>query len=283
MSGGGTPRRRARAGDGTAPPPSRVHLVGAGPGAADLLTVRATRLLGEAELVVHDQLVTREVLALVPSGCEVVAAGRRQGRVVLDHERVVDLLAAAARRGLRVVRLKGGDPVVFGRGGEEAVDLAIRGVPTELVPGLTSAVAAPELAGIPLTHRGVAAGFLVLTGQRARGRGIGDEELELAARFSGTLVVLMATTRLGQLCRALREGGRAAQTPAALVAQAGRPEQQLVVGTLADLHRRVGDDPERLAPGVLVVGDVVRIPAELGRALDRAGHGTGRTSTAAYL
>jgi uroporphyrin-III C-methyltransferase / precorrin-2 dehydrogenase / sirohydrochlorin ferrochelatase len=252
--------------------PSRVHLVGAGPGPADLLTLRAARLLAAAEVVIHDQLVTDDVLALTGPNAEVIPAGRRQGRVVARHEEVVDLLVAAARAGRRAVRLKGGDPVVLGRGGEEALDLAARGVACELVPGVTSAVAAPELAGIPVTHRGVAPGFLVLTAKRApQGAGCGsaDADWELAGRFSGTVVVLMGATRLGELCARLQAHGRAGSTPAGVVSHAGLPTQRTVRSTLAGLPARAA--AERLeTPAVLVVGEVVDVPDEVGHRLAAA-------------
>jgi uroporphyrin-III C-methyltransferase len=258
--------------DAVPPLPRRVHLVGAGPGPADLLTLRAARLLGQAELVVHDQLVTEDVLALASPRAELVPAGRRQGRVVASHEEVVDLLVAAARAGRRTVRLKGGDPVVLGRGGEEALDLAARGVACELVPGITSAVAAPELAGIPVTHRGVAPGFLVLTAQRAPGSsasGPDGADWALAARFSGTVVVLMGATRLAELCGRLQALGRSGTTPAALVSQAGLPGQRVLAAPLAQLPERAL--AEHLpTPAVLVIGDVVGIPAEVERRLGDA-------------
>ncbi|GGI08468.1 uroporphyrinogen-III C-methyltransferase [Egicoccus halophilus] len=252
-----------------------VHLVGAGPGAADLLTLRAARLLGEADLVVHDQLVTPDVLRLVGPRARLVSVGRRQGHVVLGHDEVVALLAAAAHAGQHVVRLKGGDPVVFGRGGEESLDLAARGVATAYVPGITSAVAAPELAGIPVTHRGLSAGVLVLTGQRARGGEPCPMDLAVAAAFDGTVVLLMGATRLAAWCRGLVDLGRRGDTPAALIAHAGRPEQTLVTGTLGNLAARVaehaaamsGEPGERLTPATAVVGDVVGVPAAVDRLL----------------
>jgi uroporphyrin-III C-methyltransferase / precorrin-2 dehydrogenase / sirohydrochlorin ferrochelatase len=252
-----------------APPAgARVHLVGAGPGPADLLTLRAARLLGQAELVVHDQLVTEDVLALAAPDARLVPVGRRQGRVVASHEEVVELLVTAARAGRRTVRLKGGDPVVLGRGGEEALDLAARGVACELVPGITSAVAAPELAGIPVTHRGVAPGFLVLTAHRADSSpaGTADADWELAARFSGTLVVLMGATRLAELCGRLRALGRPGSTPAALVSHAGLVGQRTLTATLERLPARAA--AEHLpTPAVLVVGEAVGVPAEVERRL----------------
>lgn len=253
--------RPARSGDAARPDADAVpvvHLVGAGPGDPELLTVRAARLLAAADLVVHDQLVPPAVLAEVGDGAELVAAGRRCGNVVLAHPAVVDRLAEGARAGRRVVRLKGGDPVVFGRGGEETLELAARGVATELVPGISSAVAAPELAGIPLTHRGLSSGFLVLTGRRRRDDDRLGPDWDLAARFSGTVVVLMGGERLGDLAAALVERGRAAATPAAVVAHAGRPEQAIVRGRLDDIATRAADLG---TPAVLVVGDVVDVLA----------------------
>jgi uroporphyrin-III C-methyltransferase len=266
---------------------SLVHLVGAGPGDPELLTVRAARLLAEAELVLHDQLVPDRILDLVAPAAEVVPVGRRRGAVTVGHQAVVARMAAAAHAGRRVVRLKGGDPVVFGRGTEETLALSERGVATELVPGITSAVAAPELAGIPLTHRGLAAGFMVLTGQRRAGEDVLGEDWDLAARFHGTLVVLMGTHRCEELCAALIARGRPRTTPAAMVAAAGRPEQRTVVGQLDDLAGRVAAACLP-TPAVLVVGDVVQVLAVQRTTGGDGSHpGTtspaGRTSTAACL
>ena len=256
---------------------ARVHLVGAGPGPADLLTLRAARLLATADLVVHDQLVTDDVLSSAGPGAELVPAGRRQGRVVVRHEEVVELLSVAAHAGRRVVRLKGGDPVVLGRGGEEALDLAARGIACELVPGITSAVAAPELAGIPVTHRGLAPGLMVMTAKRAPRSPAGshaiDADLELAARFSGTVVLLMGGTRIGELCGRLQSHGRCPTTPAAVVSHAGLPTQHVVTGSLADLPARAATS--RVAtPAVLVIGGVVDVPARVAGLL--------RTATATH-
>lgn len=256
-----------------------VHLVGAGPGDPELLTLRAARLLADAQLVLHDQLVPAEVLTLVSASAEVVPVGRRCGTVVVGHAAVVARMAAAANAGQRVVRLKGGDPVVFGRGGEETLALSALGVQTVLVPGISSVIAAPELAGIPLTHRGIAAGFLVLTGRRRAGEAAAlGPDWDLAARFSGTVVVLMGAARCAELCAALVARGRDGTTPAAMVAAAGRPEQRVVVGRLDDLAERVAEAGSP-TPAVLVVGDVVEVLAAQGATAAP----TARTSTAACL
>ena len=263
-----------------------VHLVGAGPGSADLLTVRATRILAAADVVLHDQLVTGEVLALA-RGAEIVPVGRRRGTVFATHDAVIDRIVDEVAAGRRVVRLKGGDPVVFGRGGEEALDLARRGIATELVPGISSCIAAPELAGIPLTHRGLSSGFLVVTGHRSDGPGLRARDAAVAGAFDGTVVVLMGGTRLLEVCRQLRHNGRAAGTPTAVIADAGRPGQRVVVGDLESLP--VLAATERIGtPAVLVVGDVVAVPDAVGDAVrESAGdalQGRGRrTSTAACL
>ncbi|MTV26341.1 uroporphyrinogen-III C-methyltransferase [Nitriliruptoraceae bacterium ZYF776] len=277
-------RDRDRAG-GRLPPrrlgphvtPATVHLVGAGPGDPELLTVRAARLLGAADLVLADQLVPDAVLALARADAEVVPVGRRCGRVVVAHPAVVDRMVAAARAGRRVVRLKGGDPVVFGRGGEEVLELAARGVRAELVPGISSAIAAPELAGIPVTHRDLAGGFLVLTGRRAVDDQLDDADWDAAARFSGTVVVLMGAGRTAALCTELVARGRASTTPAAVVARAGRPDQQVVTGTLADLHERARD-AQVGTPAVVVVGAVVEVLRATADAVQQR-----TTSTAACL
>lgn len=258
-----------------------VHLVGAGPGAADLLTVRAARILADADVVFHDQLVTDEVLAIAHPA-QLVPVGRRCGTVVATHEAVIDRIVEAAAAGRRVVRLKGGDPVVFGRGGEEALDLARRGIATELVPGISSCIAAPELAGIPLTHRGLSTGFLVVTGHRSDGPGLEARDAAIAGAFDGTVVVLMGGTRLREICRQLRHHGRATGTPAAVISDAGRPGQRVVVGDLGSLPAlaaaRIG------TPAVLVVGDVVAVREAVRGALRESAQGRGRrTSTAACL
>ena len=181
-----------------------VALVGAGPGDPDLLTVRAARLLAAAEVVVHDALVGSGVLDLVPPEAELIDVGKRPGRPV-PQELISTLLVVLARSGRRVVRLKGGDPFVFGRGGEEALALLEAGVPFEVVPGVSSAVAAPAAAGIPITHRGVAAAFTVVTGHRRAGEP--DVDWRSLARVGGTVVVLMGVSQRATIAAELIAGG----------------------------------------------------------------------------
>jgi uroporphyrin-III C-methyltransferase len=241
--------------------PAIVHLVGAGPGAPDLLTVRGARLLAEADCVFHDELVPAAILALASSSAEMVAVGHRAGRVKRPVSEVAGAMAERARAGKRVVRLKGGDPFVFGRGAEEAEELLGLGIAFEVVPGITSAVAGPASAGIPVTHRLMSSSFAVVTGHEQEGPGrVRWEHLATAA---DTLVVLMGGSRLHEVAAALVRAGRDAATPAAVVMSATRPDQRQVVSTLADIAAdadRAGMEP----PTLLVVGEVVRLADVIG-------------------
>jgi uroporphyrin-III C-methyltransferase len=245
-----------------------VYLVGAGPGDPDLLTLRGAELLRAADVVVFDRLVAPALLELARAGAERVYAGKEPGRSALRQDEIDALLVRRALGGSVVVRLKGGDPFVFGRGGEEALACVRAGVPFEVVPGVTSAVAAPAYAGIPVTHRGLAHGFAVVTASAAHGD---DVDLARVATAVDTLVVLMAAGKLAATCRELVRAGRPADEPAAIVQWAGTPEQTSVVGTLGDL-------PELAAaasigpPATLVVGAVAALASDLtwlpGRAAD---------------
>jgi len=232
----------------------RVYLVGAGPGRADLLTVRAAALLAEADVVLYDRLVSAEVLATIRSGALLVDAGKEPGRQEEIQQRVLNELAGYARRYRTVVRLKGGDPMVFGRGGEEWLHLAALGIDVEVVPGISSAVAVPALAGIPLTLRGVAASFAVVTGHRIAGA---DFDWEAYARI-GTLIVLMGVSQRAAIAAALLMHGRAASTPVAWIEQGSTVEQRVVVTTLGQMAT-----VEVESPAVLVVGEVVNVRGRL--------------------
>ena len=236
-----------------------VSLVGAGPGDPDLLTRRAARRLEEADLVLYDALVDPEVLSLAGTA-QRIFVGKRAGRPQVGQEFINRLLIRAARRGRHVVRLKGGDPFVFGRGGEEALALVAAGIPFEVVPGVSSAIAAPELAGIPVTHRGTAAAFVVVSGHAPEAY---SPLLSSLAPQSATVVVMMGLGSIGAISSLLIERGWAAGTPAAIVTGAATAAAQVWIGTLADLPRGI---EERLsgAPGTIVIGDVVRVGAILG-------------------
>jgi uroporphyrin-III C-methyltransferase len=246
----------------------RVILVGAGPGDPKLITVRGAEALAAADVVVFDRLVSSELLALAREDTERVYVGKEPGRSATPQEEICALLVAQARRGRIVVRLKGGDPFVFGRGGEEALACARAGIPFEVVPGVSSAVAAPAFAGIPVTHRGVAQSFAVVTGSTAHGDTV---DLARVATATDTLVVLMAAGKLEGTCAELVAAGREAGEPAAIVQWAATPEQRTVIGTLETLpalarEARIGP------PATLVVGAVAALGHELAWAQGAAGN-----------
>jgi len=226
-----------------------VYLVGAGPGDPRLLTLRGAEVLQRADVVVYDRLAPAALLDLAPRGAERVDAGKARGRAALPQQAINQLLVDRARRGLTVVRLKGGDPFVFGRGGEEALALADAGVRFEVVPGVSAAVAAPAYAGIPVTHRGLAASFAVVSATLAGGA---PAELARTAMAADTLVVLMAAERLGEVCRQLIAAGRPAGEPAAVIASASTAAQRTVLGTLAELATAQVDPPATLVTGPAV-------------------------------
>ena len=229
-----------------------VSLVGAGPGDPELLTVRAADRLRRADLVLYDALTPEELLALAPQAKRFYV-GKRAGRHSIDQDGIHRLMVRAAQRGERVVRLKCGDPFVLGRGGEEALALEAAGVPYEVVPGLSSAIAAPALAGIPVTHRGLAAGFAVLSGHAAASYGPAVDSI---APSSLTLVVLMGLRTRGEIAERLIARGWSADTPAAIVLGASHAGTARWLGTVATLA--TADVDSELA-GIIVVGAVVEL------------------------
>ena len=238
-----------------------VALVGGGPGDPDLITVRGKQLLDAADVVVVDRLAPRALLTTLRPDVEVIDCGKSAHRHNLSQEEISAVLVDRARAGRRVVRLKGGDPFVFGRGGEEWLACAAAGVPVSVVPGLSSALAAPAAAGIPLTHRGMAADFTVVSGHLDPGRA-GAEGVDWPglAAHGGTLVILMAMDRLGLIAEELIAHGRAADTPAAVVHRASSPAQRVVRSDLAGLAAAVAQAGVG-APAVVVVGAVVDVLA----------------------
>ena len=232
----------------------RVYIVGAGPGDPELLTLRAAAVLAAADVIFHDQLVSEEVLELAQPTAELVAAGHRAGQAKRDQRAVAAAMADRARRGQTVCRLKGGDPFVFGRGGEDLEALLAEGVPCEVVPGLSSALAGPAAAGVPVTHRGVSRSVLIVTGHHQDPeRGLDWDRLR-----ADTVVVLMGGTRLGAISRQMLAAGWAASTPAMLVSSATTSRQhqlQASLGQIGEMARAAG----LAAPALLVVGAVVAL------------------------
>lgn len=230
----------------------KVWLVGAGPGDPELLTVRAARLLGSARVVAYDELVSTAVLSVAPADAERIPVGRRANGHRHHEGRIHPFIVARARAGIDVVRLKGGDPFVFGRGGEEAEELAAAGIAFEVVPGISAALGAAATANIPLTHRECASSVTFATAHAA----LGDADLRANVTRDGTLVFYMGLARLGPTCEGLVAAGRAPATPAAIVSRASMPDARVVVATLADLPGRARE--ERLeGPALLIVGPVV--------------------------
>lgn len=233
-----------------------VYLVGAGPGDPGLITVRGIECLRRAEVVVHDRLVAPALLDYAPAGAERIYVGKASGAHQMPQAEINQLLIAQARQGKIVVRLKGGDPFVFGRGGEEALALAEAGIPFEVVPGVSSAIAVPAYAGIPVTHRGLAGGFTVITGHKENDAQSPVSSLRPLLADGHTLVFLMGVENLAAIVAALLAEGCDQATPAALIRWGTTSQQQTVVGTLGDIvERSRGLEP----PAILVVGWVVAL------------------------
>jgi uroporphyrin-III C-methyltransferase len=239
----------------------KVYLVGAGPGDPDLLTVKASRLLKEAEVVVHDRLIDPRVLALVNPEAEIVCVGKKGGHYGFPQEGIHELLVRRARSGKTVVRLKGGDPYVFGRGGEEALHLLGEGIPFEVAPGVSSAFAAPAAAGIPLTQRGFSSSVALVTGHQEPGAENGVR-WDLLSEGAETLVVLMPLQNLRTIVSRLVLHGRPLDTPAAIVQSGTWREQRQIYSTLREIVGKA--ERERIgSPALLIVGKVVALGALL--------------------
>lgn len=245
--------------------PGAVALVGAGPGDPGLLTVRGRRLLRRADVVVYDRLVDPRVVALAPPGALRLYAGKSSGLHALPQEEINAALIAHARRSRRVVRLKGGDPFVFGRGGEEAEALAAAGIRFEVVPGVSAAIAVPAAAGIPVTHRRLSSSFAVVTGHEDGCKDAPRVDWARLATAVDTLVILMGQAALSRIVETLRAAGRPPETPVALIRAGTTSAQQTLTGTLAGIVSLAAE--ARLDPPVtIIVGDVVALREQLVRA-----------------
>lgn len=243
--------------------PGTVHLVGAGPGDPGLISVRAAERLKHADVVVYDALVHPELLEYVPPEAERIYMGKRAGEPSPGQEAISELLVRLARTHRSVVRLKGGDPFVFGRGGEEAIALRAAGIPFEVVPGITAGVAATAYAGIPVTHRGVSSSVAFVTGHEDPTKAESDLDWEHLARGVGTVVLYMGVKRMAENMARLRAAGRPGDTPAAVIQWGTYPAQRTVVGTV-DTLPELAAEAGIGAPAVTVVGEVVRLREELG-------------------
>lgn len=240
----------------------KVYLVGSGPGDPELLTIKAKRLIEKADVILYDQLPGEAILRMLPEPSEKIDVGKYAGDHKLSQWQINELLVKRAKEGKVVVRLKGGDPYLFGRGGEEAQALAREGIEVEVVPGITSAIAVPAYAGIPVTHRDYASMVTFITGHEDPTKEDTALDWELLARFEGTIVILMGVSMLERNVRELIKHGKSIDTPVAVIERGTRPDQRVTIGTLADI---VGLCKQRKvkAPAITVIGDVVKLHHEL--------------------
>ncbi len=242
----------------------RVVLVGAGPGDPELITLRGLRWLRRAEVIVYDQLATSDLLDEAPEDALRIFAGKSAGRHYLEQSAINAILIHHARRGRLVVRLKGGDPFVFGRGGEEMLACARAGVAVEVVPGVSAAIAVPAAAGIPVTHRGLASSFAVVTGHEDPAKPESAVDWERLATAVDTLVILMGVGTLPRITARLLAAGRSGDTPAAVIHRGSTKAEETVVGALGDIAARAAGIQ---APAVIVIGEAVAFRSLLARSL----------------
>ncbi len=240
----------------------KVYLIGAGPGDPELITVKGLRYLRMADVVLYDRLISVDLLDEAPAEAELVFVGKGPQRHTMTQAEINTLMITYARNGRTVVRLKGGDPFVFGRGGEEVLALAQAGVPFEVVPGISSAIAVPAAVGIPVTHRDYASSVTIVTGHQAHGREATQVNWKALAQLGGTLVVLMGVKSLGDFTSRLREAGLSPDLPAAVIQEGTTPGQCVVTGTLADIAERALA-AGLSSPATTVIGNVVDALAEL--------------------
>jgi len=243
----------------TANPIGKVYLVGAGPGDPELITLKGKRCLEAANAILFDELANHELLAFTSSDAELIYVGKKPGKHCADQREIEALLIRHARQGQGVVRLKGGDPFVFGRGGEEAQALRAAAIPFEIVPGISSAIAAPAYAGIPLTHRSCASSFAVVTGHKAGGDKVKWGGL---ARSVDTLVILMGLHNLDAIMKELRVGGCEPERPVALIHSGTRTEQKVLLGTVSTIGG-LAAMANFTSPTMIIVGEVVRLSTRL--------------------
>lgn len=237
----------------------KVYLTGAGPGDIELLTVKALRVIQQADVIIYDRLANPEILKEAKEGCEMVYVGKEDSHHTLPQEEINEVIYKSSLKYESVVRLKGGDPFVFGRGGEEGIYLYERGVRFEFIPGVTSAVSVPEYAGIPVTHRGVTASFCVVTGHESRGKTESQIPWE-NFKSDDTIIFLMGLHRLKHIAVKLIKIGKPKEYPIAVISRGTRVDEQTIVGTLEDIYEKAKDLP---TPALIVVGKVVKLREKL--------------------
>ncbi|HWR25892.1 MAG TPA: uroporphyrinogen-III C-methyltransferase [Methanosarcina sp.] len=241
----------------------KVYLVGSGPGDPELLTLKARRLIDSAEVIIYDQLPGKAILDSMPVNAEKIDVGKYAGSHTMSQAEINEVLIKKAKEGKRVVRLKGGDPYVFGRGGEEAEALVTEGIEFEVVPGITSAIAVPAYAGIPVTHRESTSMVTFITGHEDPTKPESGLDWETLAKFGGTIVILMGVKMLGRNAEELIKHGKDPQTPVAVIEKGTRPDQRVTVGTLENIAELAKENKVK-APAITVIGDVVNLHKVLG-------------------
>ncbi len=237
----------------------KVYLTGAGPGDIELLTVKALRVVREADVIIYDRLANPDILTEAKDGCEFVYVGKEDSYHTLPQEEINEVIYQSALKYENVVRLKGGDPFVFGRGGEEGIYLYERDIKFEFIPGITSAIAVPEYAGIPVTHRGITVSFRVVTGHESNGKDHSQIPWD-NYKSDDTIIFLMGLHRLKTICKKLIEIGKSKDYPIAVISRGTRPDEKTVVGTLEDIYEKAKNLP---TPALIVVGEVVNLRKQL--------------------
>ncbi|PHS59231.1 MAG: uroporphyrinogen-III C-methyltransferase [Sulfurimonas sp.] len=238
---------------------AKVYLTGAGPGDIELLTLKAFKVIKEADVIIYDRLANPDILEMAKDGCEFVYVGKEDGKHIIPQDDINEVIYQNSLKYENVVRLKGGDPFVFGRGGEEAQYLHERSIKFEIIPGITSAISAPAYAGIPVTHRGVAVSFRVVTGHESPDKKVSQIPWE-NFKTNDTIVFLMGLHNLQKISKKLMEIGKPADYPCAVISKGTTKNQLVVVGTLGDIVEKAKDVP---TPALIVVGEVVKLREQL--------------------
>ncbi|RLA75189.1 MAG: uroporphyrinogen-III C-methyltransferase [Epsilonproteobacteria bacterium] len=236
-----------------------VYLVGAGPGDIELMTIKSVRLIKKAQVIIYDRLANPDILKIAPKDCEFIDVGKTDGRHPVPQDEINEILYLNALKYNIVIRLKGGDPFVFGRGGEEAIYLYDRGIKFEIVPGITSAISVPAYAGIPVTQRGVVSSFRVITGHEARGKAVSQIDWD-SYKTDETLIFLMGLHNLKTICKKLIQHGKKPDYPAAVISKGTTKSQKIVVGNLENIHEKSKNID---TPALIIVGKVVNLRDKL--------------------
>ena len=241
----------------------KVYLVGAGPGDPKLITLRAVELLKMADVVLYDRLVSKKILAMVPKKAKKVYVGRDVGDDYLHQESTNDLMVKYAKTKKNIVRLKGGDPIIFGRGGEEAEYLKKKKIKFEIIPGITSGIGSATYAGIPLTHRKFASSVVFVTGHEDLQKSKDKVRWKKLAKSVDTIVIMMGLSRIGIICKQLIEGGMNKKTPVAVIQEGTTPQQKMITGNVSNISKLVTQKKIR-SPSIIIIGKVVNLSKTIG-------------------